>query len=237
MGRAFQVRKASMEKTAAARSKTYAKYGKEIYMAAKSGVPDPDMNQVLKRAIERAKKDQVSADVIHRAIEKAKGGSDDNYIAVRYEGFGPGSAQLVVECLTDNVNRTVAEVKTIFNKTGGKLGSVLHMFESKAVFTFKGTEDEILMILLDAGVDVSNYEIDEEYITLYADPTAYSEVRIALKNALPELEFEEDEIKWLPLALTELVGEKEQEQFQRLMDMLDELDDVQNVYHNVKQSE
>ena len=237
MGRAFQVRKASMEKTAAARSKVYAKYGREIYMAAKSGVPDPDMNQILKRVIEKAKKDQVSAEVIHRAIEKAKGGSDDNYIGVRYEGFGPGSSQLVVECLTDNVNRTVAEVKTIFNKTGGKLGSVLHMFESKAVFTFKGSEDEILMILLDAGVDVSNYEIDEEYITLYADPTAYSEVRIALKTALPDLEFEEDEIKWLPLALTELVGEKEQEQFQRLMDMLDELDDVQNVYHNVKQSE
>ncbi len=237
MGRAFEVRKASMAKTSAMRSKVYAKYGREIYMAAKAGVPDPEMNQVLKRVIERAKKDQVSADVIHRAIEKAKGGSEDNYIAARYEGFGPGSSQLVVECLTDNVNRTVAEVKTCFNKSGGKMGSVLHMFESKAVFTFKGTEDEILMILLDAGVDVSNYEIDEEYITLYADPTAFSEVRIALKNALPELEFEEDEIKWLPLAQTELVDEKEKEQFQRLMDMLNELDDVQNVYHNVNQSE
>ncbi len=237
MGRAFEVRKASMAKTAAARSKVYAKYGREIYMAAKAGVPDPEMNQVLKRVIEKAKKDQVSADVIHRAIEKAKGGSDDNYIGVRYEGFGPGSAQLVVECLTDNVNRTVAEVKTCFNKSGGKLGSVLHMFESKAVFTFKGTEDEVLMILLDAGVDVSNYEIDEEYITLYADPTAYSEVRTALKNAMPELEFEVDEIQWLPLAETELTTDKEKEQFQRLLDMLDELDDVQNVYHNVKLSE
>ena len=234
MGRAFEVRKASMAKTAAARSKVYAKYGREIYMAAKAGVPDPDMNQVLKRVIEKAKKDQVSADVIHRAIEKAKGGSEDNYIGARYEGFGPGASQLVVECLTDNVNRTVAEVKTCFNKTGGKMGSVLHMFESKSVFTFKGTEDEVLMVLLDAGVDVSDYEVDDEYITLYAEPTAYSEVRTALKNAMPDLEFEEDEIKWLPLAATELTDEKEQEQFQRLLDMLDELDDVQAVYHNIK---
>lgn len=234
MGRAFEVRKASMAKTAAVRSKVYAKYGREIYMAAKAGVPDPEMNQVLKRVIERAKKDQVSADVIHRAIEKAKGGSDENYTAARYEGFGPGTSQLVVECLTDNVNRTVAEVRTCFNKTGGKLGSVLHMFESKAVFTFKGTEDEVLMILLDAGVDVSNYEIDEDYITLYADASAYSEVRIALKDAMPELEFEEDGVKWLPLAASELTDDKEIEQFQRLIDMLNELDDVQEVYHNVK---
>ena len=129
MGRAHEVRKVAMEKTAAAKSKLYSKYGKEIYMAAKSGTPDPDTNQALKKIIEKAKKEQVTADIIKRAIEKAKGGSEDSYYDVRYEGFGPGNSMLIVECLSDNVNRTIATVKNCFTKTGGKLGvggSVLH---------------------------------------------------------------------------------------------------------------
>ncbi|PKK86812.1 MAG: YebC/PmpR family DNA-binding transcriptional regulator [Tenericutes bacterium HGW-Tenericutes-8] len=184
MGRAFEVRKVAMGKTAAAKSKVYAKFGREIYVAAKAGVPDPDMNAALKRVIEKAKREQVTADVISRAIEKAKGGSDDSYATARYEGFGPGTSQLVVECLTDNVNRTIAEVRTCFNKTGGKLGSVLHMFEQKAVFTFTGLT--------------------------------------------------EDEVAWLPLAKSALTDEKEKEQFERLINMLEELDDVQKVYHNIE---
>ena len=236
MGRAFEVRKVAMAKTAAAKSKVYAKFGREIYVAAKAGVPDPEMNAALKRVIERAKKEQVTADVISRAIEKAKGGADDNYQAARYEGFGPGSAQLVVECLTDNVNRTIAEVRTCFNKTGGKLGSVLHMFEQKSVFTFTGlTEDETLMILIEAGVDVKDYEVDEEYITVYGEPSQFNEIRTALKDAKPDLEFEEDEVEWLPLAKSSLNDDKEKEQFERLINMLEELDDVQKVYHNIEQ--
>lgn len=235
MGRAFEVRKVAMAKTAAAKSKVYSRYGREIYMAAKAGVPDPEMNPTLKRIIEKAKRDQVSADVIHRAIEKAKGGSDDNYTSARYEGFGPGTSQLVVECLTDNVNRTIAEVRTCFNKTGGKLGSVLHMFEQKAVFTFQGlSEDETLMILIEAGVDVKDYEVDEDYITVYGTPDQYNEIRSALKDAKPELEFEEDEVSFLPLATSTLTEEKEIEQFERLINMLEELDDVQHVYHNIE---
>lgn len=236
MGRAFEVRKVAMAKTSAAKSKIYSKYGKEIYMAAKAGVPDPEMNPTLKRIIEKAKKDQVSSDVISRAIDKAKGGSDDNYSSARYEGFGPGTSQLVVECLTDNVNRTISEVRTCFNKTGGKLGSVLHMFEQKAVFTFKGlTEDETLMILIEAGVDVKDYEVEEDFITVYGEPAQYNEIRTALKDAKPELEFEEDEVEWLPLASSSLTDSKEIEQFERLLSMLEELDDVQNVYHNIKE--
>ena len=235
MGRAFEVRKVAMAKTAAAKSKVYAKFGREIYVAAKAGVPDPEMNAALKRVIERAKREQVTADVISRAIDKAKGGADDNYAAARYEGFGPGTSQLIVECLTDNVNRTIAEVRTCFNKTGGKLGSVLHMFEQKAVFTFTGlTEDETLMILIEAGVDLKDYEVDEDYITIYGEPGQYSEIRTALRDAIPELEFEEDEVAWLPLAKSALTDDKEKEQFERLVNMLEELDDVQKVYHNIE---
>lgn len=235
MGRAFEVRKVAMGKTAAAKSKVYAKFGREIYVAAKSGVPDPEMNATLKRVIEKAKKEQVTADVINRAIEKAKGGADDNFAFARYEGFGPGASQLIVECLTDNVNRTIAEVRTCFNKINGKLGSVTHMFEQKSIFTFTGmTEDEMLMILIEAGVDIKDYEVDEDYLSVYGDPSQYSEIRIALRNAKPELEFEEDEVAWFPKTKVTLTDEKEKEQFERLINMLEEEDDVQKVYHNVE---
>src|SRR5690606_331116 len=122
MGRAFEVRKVAMAKTAAAKTKVYSKYGREIYMAAKAGVPDPEINLNLRRVIEKAKKDQVPSDIIKRAIEKAKGGVDENYTEVRYEGFGPGNTLIIVDCLTDNTNRTLTEVRTLFNKSGGKLG-------------------------------------------------------------------------------------------------------------------
>lgn len=234
MGRAFEVRKVAMGKTAAAKSKVYAKFGREIYVAAKSGVPDPEMNATLKRVIEKAKREQVTADVINRAIEKAKGGADDNFAFARYEGFGPGASQLIVECLTDNVNRTIAEVRTCFNKINGKLGSVTHMFEQKSIFTFTGmTEDEMLMILIEAGVDIKDYEVDEDYLTVYGDPSQYSEIRIALRAAKPDLEFEEDEVAWFPVTKVKLTDEKEKEQFERLINMLDEEDDVQKVYHNI----
>ena len=119
MGRAHEVRAASMAKTAAKKSKLYSRFGKELYIAAKNGVPDPDMNLALKRKIAEAKSNQVPADVIKRAIDKAKGGSDDNYDEARYEGFGPGNSTIIVDCLTDNTNRSITDVKTCFNKTHG----------------------------------------------------------------------------------------------------------------------
>ena len=117
MGRAHEVRAASMAKTALMKSKKYSKWGKEILEAAKAGVPDPEMNQVLKKTIERAKKDQCPADVIKRAIEKAKGINSGAMKETTYEGMGNGNVAVIVECLTDNVNRTVSAVRAAFTKT------------------------------------------------------------------------------------------------------------------------
>lgn len=241
MGRAFEVRKVAMGKTAAQKSKLYAKYGKEIYMAAKSGVPDPELNQSLRRIIEKAKKDQVSADVIKRAIDKAKGGSDETYTESRYEGFGPGNSLIIVECLTDNVNRTIAEVRNCFTKTDGKLGvsgSVLHQFNHQAVFSIPGlTEDEVLEILVLNDVDVTDIEAEENAVTILGDAKDFNLIRTAFLDHNPELEFETDEIMWLPIMETELTTDDDKAAFEKLLDMLNELDDVQDVYHNVKQGE
>ncbi len=237
MGRAFEVRKVAMAKTAAVKSKVYAKYGREIYMAAKSGTPDPETNQTLKRIIERAKKEQVPADVIKRNIEKAVGGTGENYTSVRYEGFGPGNSLLIVECLTDNVNRTIAEVRNCFTKTGGKLGisgSVVHQFNHQAVFVIKGlTEDEVLEILVLNDLDVSDMEADEEGVTIYSDATNFNAIRTALLDTNPDMDLDTEEIMWLPIMETTLDSEEDQEKFDRLTSMLDELDDVQDVFHNV----
>ncbi len=238
MGRAHEVRKVAMEKTAAMKSKLYAKYGKEIYMAAKSGTPDPETNQALKKIIEKAKKEQVTADVIKRAIDKAKGGSDENYSEARYEGFGPGNSMFVVECLTENVNRTIAVVKNCFTKTGGKLGvsgSVVHMFNHLAVLSMTGiTEDEILEILVMNDLDVSDIEVEEEGITIYGEANDFNKLRTAITDAKPEIEFTTEELMWLPIMESTLDDEEDRGKFDRLISMLDEIDDVQSVYHNIK---
>jgi YebC/PmpR family DNA-binding regulatory protein len=234
MGRAFEVRKVAMAKTAAAKSKVYSKYGREIYMAAKSGTPDPETNQNLKRIIEKAKKDQVSADVIKRAIEKAKGGADENYTEIRYEGFGPGNSLIIVECLTDNTNRTLTEVRTLFNKSGGKLGvsgSVLHQFEHRAVFQVSATEDQILEVLLEKDINVIEVENEENSVTIYAEPSEYANIREALGES--NLEVLQEEITFLPLQ-TVNISEEDLPKFERLVNGLDELDDVSNVYHNAE---
>ncbi len=238
MGRAFEVRKVAMAKTAAVKSKVYAKYGKEIYMAAKAGVPDPELNGQLKRVIERAKKDQVPSDTIKRAIEKAKGGSDETYSEARYEGFGPGNSVFIVECLTDNVNRTIAEVRNCFTKTGGKLGisgSVIHQFNHNAVFELNGTtEDAVLELLVENDLDVSDIESDEDSVTILAEASEFNNIRTALSESAPDLEVTTEEIMWLPIMTVELTESHDQETFERLMGMLEELDDVQDVYHNIK---
>jgi len=237
MGRAHEVRKVAMEKTAAAKSKLYAKYGKEIYMAAKSGVPDPELNANLKRIIQKAKKEQVTADVISRAIDKAKGGSDDNYTEARYEGFGPGSSTFIVECLTDNVNRTIAEVRNCFTKTGGKLGvtgSVVHQYNHQAVFTIPGlSEEEVLEVLVLNDLDADEIEADEDGVTVLSEASNYNAIKTAFLDQYPELEFDTDEIMWMAMIDAEL-SETDKEKYDRLMSLLDNLDDVQDVYHNVK---
>ena len=238
MGRAHEVRAASMAKTAAAKSKLNNKWSKIIYMAAKAGVPDPDLNQPLKKEIEKAKKEQVTADVIKRAIEKAKGGSQENYSPIRYEAFGPNNSMFIIDCLTDNVNRTYTAVRTAVTKCGFKLGapgSVAHMFTNTAIFSFTGLSDEeTLEVLLMADCDVTDIEYEDGITTVYASNTEYSKIRQALVEAMPGVEFLIDKTTLLPESYTTLTDEDDIRHFHRLMEQLDDVEDAQDVYHNVE---
>lgn len=237
MGRAHEVRAASMAKTAAAKSKLNNKYSRSIYVAAKSGVPDPELNLALKHEIEKAKREQVNADTIKRAIEKAKGGSMESYVPIRYEGFGPNNSMLIIECLTDNENRTLTAVKTALSRCGCKLGvagCVRHMFNYYAVFSFEGLSDEeALEAVMAADCDVVDIFNEDGVTTVYADSSNYQEVKQALLNAKADLVFLEDTTTYVPQTTVELTDEKEVAQFNRLRDMLDEIDDVQDLFHNI----
>lgn len=238
MGRAFEVRKAAMARTNAVKTKVYSRFGKEIYMAAKAGVPDPEMNQGLKQMIAKAKINQVPAEVIKRAIEKAKGGSDESYSSVRYEGFGPNNSNIIVDCLTDNVNRTVSEVRTCFTKSKSKMGvggSVAHMFDNVGILSFNYTDEgAVLDALVEHEVDVQDIEVEDEAMTVYVTPTSLYAAKTAIESLIPEVEFEVLENTMIPQERVKVEGE-DKEMFDRLMSMLDEIDDVQNVYHNVEE--
>ncbi|ROT98916.1 YebC/PmpR family DNA-binding transcriptional regulator [Marinobacter sp. R17] len=237
MGRAYQNRKDSMAKTANAKTKVYSKYGREIYVCAKQGGPDPDGNLSLRSLIERAKKDQVPTHVIDRALDKAKGGGGEDYSAARYEGFGPGQAMVIVDCLTDNPNRTFGDVRACFTKTKCKIGtqgSVSHMFDHCAIFAFAGEDEEaVLEALMEADVDVTDIESEDGKITVFAPNTEYAKARQALIEAFGEIDFDADEIQFLPQTTTPVTGE-DAEMFEKFLDMLNDLDDVQNVYHNAE---
>lgn len=239
MGRAHEVRKVAMAKTAAAKTKVYSKYGKEILIAAKSGVPDPDMNLTLRRIIEKAKKDQVPADIIKRAIDKAKSGVGEDLQALSYEGFGPGAATIIVSCLTDNVNRTFSDVRACFTKAKCKLGvsgCVSHSYAHVSILGVKGlSEDEALEILLMAEVDVKKIETEGDELVIYGDSTALYSIKDAIEEAKPGLEYTTEEITWMPEDEEYITLEGEdKELFDRLLNLLDEVDDVQDVYHNVE---
>ena len=234
MGRAHEVRAASMAKTALMKSKKYSKWGKDIFTAAKSGVPDPEMNQALKNTIARAKKDQCPADVIKRAIEKAAGTLSGAMKETTYEGMGNGNVAVIVECLTDNVNRTVTTVRSAFTKTGGTFGaSASYMFERKAYFRFKGmTEDEALEALLNAGVDVSDCSTDEHGFTVISgDPSTFQAISDALNAANPDLDYDVNEVSMIPSAKVTL-SDEQREKFEHMLEILRESEDVQTIYHN-----
>ena len=237
MGRAFEVRKVAMGKTAAAKSKLYARYGKELLMAAKSGIPDPEVNIALKQIIDRAKRDQIPSEVIKRAIDKAKGGTDENYLPMRYEGFGPEGSMFIVECLTDNVNRTIAEVRNCFTKTGGKLGingSVVFQFEHQSVFTIKElTEDDILELAIEKDLNIKQVEIEEDGVSIYGDASDYATIKQALDDTYPNIEYLTDAIMWIATNDVTLQSEDAKQQVEKLLNLLDQLDDVQDVYHNI----
>jgi len=240
MGRAYQNRKVSMAKTAGAKTKVYSRYGREIYVCAKSGGIDPNGNLALRRLIDNAKKEQVPTHVIDRAIEKAKGGGGEDYAVARYEGFGPGGCMIIVDCLTDNNNRTYNNVRQCFAKNGGKIGgpgSVAHMFDHQAVFVFKGDdEDAVLEILMMADIDVSDIENEEDMITVLTPNTEFFKTKTALTEAMPGIEFEIEDISYEPQTLASLNGE-DATIFDQLLTALNDCDDVQKVYHNAEISE
>ncbi|HED35139.1 MAG TPA: YebC/PmpR family DNA-binding transcriptional regulator [Gammaproteobacteria bacterium] len=237
MGRSFENRKASMAKTQGAKAKLYSRYGKEIYVCAKNGGADTDSNLSLRRLIEKAKKEQVPAHVIDKALEKALGGAGEDYEVARYEGFGPGGCMVIVDCLTDNNNRTYTDVRQCFIKNDAKIGApgaVSHMFDHQAIFAFKHDNDEeVLDALMSADVDVADIENEDGIITVLAPHTEFNNARTALLQSFPDIQFEIDEISFLPQTFTPIHGE-DLEMFDKFISALNDNDDVQNIYHNAE---
>ena len=237
MGRAYAVREAKIKKTGAARGKVYTNFAKEIYLAAKNGGVTPEGNPSLKRLIEKAKKDQVPADVIKRAIDKVSSGAGENYETLTYELFGPAGSTLMVECLTDNVNRSVSDVRAAVNKAHVKMGgqgSVSYMYDNLCTVGFKGlTEDEVMDTLISNDIDFVDMENNDGNILIYGNPNDLFKIKEAIASVKPNIEFTVDEISMLPKERITLTGE-DLEIFNKLLDLLDAVDDVQNVYHNVE---
>jgi YebC/PmpR family DNA-binding regulatory protein len=235
MGRKWNNIKEKKANKDANTSRIYAKFGVEIYVAAKSGEPDPESNQALKFVLERAKTYNVPKHIIDRAIEKAKGGSDENYDELRYEGFGPNGSMVIVDALTNNVNRTASDVRAAFSKNGGNLGvtgSVNYMFDETAVIGFEGkSADEALEIFMEADLDVRDILEEDDAVIVYAAPDQFHAVQEALKGAGIK-DFTVAEIMMLPQNEVTLEGDAKV-QFEKLIDALEDNDDVQQVYHNV----
>lgn len=216
-------------------SRIYAKFGREIYVAAKQGEPDPEVNQALKMVLEKAKTYDVPKHIIDRAIEKAKGGSDEDYDELRYEGFGPGGSMIIVDALTNNVNRTASEVRAAFGKNGGNMGvsgSVSYMFDSTAVIGLEGkSEEKVLELLMEAEIDVRDVFEEDGAVIIYAEPHQFHQVQEVLRNAGVK-EFTVAELTMLPQNEVTLEGET-LAAFEKLIDALEDLEDVKQVYHNV----
>ena len=223
------------ERTDAKRGKIFTKIGREIAVAVKEGGDNPNINNRLKDVIAKAKANNMPNDTIARSIKKAAGELGDiNYENIVYEGYGPGGVAVIVEALTDNRNRTASEVRHSFDKNGGSLGAtgcVSWMFERKGVIAIEKTagvdEDEVMLMALDAGA--SDVQTDEEVLEVITDAVSFSAVREALEKA--GLAFVEADVQMVP-ANTVNVSEETQENVQKLLDMLEDSDDVQNVYHN-----
>ncbi|MEO2035344.1 MAG: YebC/PmpR family DNA-binding transcriptional regulator [Planctomycetaceae bacterium] len=235
MGRSFENRKQSILKTSVQKSRLYARYGTQLYVVAKNGVADPESNPALRNLIEKAKRDQVPSHVIEKAIEKANGSGGEDFVAARYEGFGPGGCSVIVDCLTDNNNRTITDVRNCFNRTGSKLGptgSVAHLFDHLAVLSFAGhDEEQVLEAMLDADINLDDIECTDGKLTLFAPADEFYKAKTALLQAFPEIELEVQEISFLPRATTE-ISQQDQPMFEKFIDLLNDCDDVQDIYHN-----
>lgn len=221
----------------AARGKVFQKLAKEIMVAAKSGSPDPQTNAALRLAVDKAKAQNMPKDNIQKAIDKATGTTDGaNYETVRYEGYGPNGVAFMVDCLTDNRNRTASQVRSSFTKAGGNLGtdgSVSYMFERRGSIVIPGEYDEetMMMTALDAGA-LDFESVDNTYIITTAQDT-FTAVKEALEQADVK-EFLECELTYIPNMEVEL-DEESSEKVHNLVDTLEDLDDVQDVYYNLKE--
>ena len=228
---------ASKAKTGAQKAKVYSSYAKEIYQVAKQGGTDPNGNLSLRHLIKKEKKEQVPQEVIKRAIDKVNSGVDESYTSVRYEGFASGGATVMVDCLTDNVNRTVSLVRNAFTKSKGKMGvsgCVAHMYEHLAVVIVKDmSEDEAMEALLMNEVNAKEIEESDNNVSIYGDPADLYKIKDAILSSKPDAEFLVDEVTYLPNEMVTLDGE-DKENFEKLLNMLDDVEDVQKVYHNVE---
>ncbi len=238
MGRHFEVRAKAYAESAAKKSSTYMRASKEIYMAAKSGDPNPDSNLALRSAIEKWKGQSVPRDVIDRAIKKAAGGDAESYASGRYEAYGPGGSLFIIDTLSDNTNRALTEVRTAVTRKGGHLGSVIYNFTETGIFAFKGTNrDEVEEALILGDVDVREVnQVDEEYIEVLVEPDAFGAARDVL-GSLGITEFEKAEVCPIANDPITLDDPSDLRKFNELCDLLDEIEDVQNVYHNVELSD
>ncbi len=236
MGRKWNNIKEKKASKDANTSRVYAKFGVEIYVAAKKGEPDPESNRALKVVLERAKTYNVPKAIIDRALEKAKGSADENYVEQRYEGFGPNGSMVIVDALTNNVNRTAPAVRAAFNKIGGSMGvsgSVSYMFDETAVIGVSGKSlDEVMELMLEADVDVRDIIEEDDSVIVYAEPDQFHAVQEAFKGAGVD-EFTVAELTMLAQNYVTLDGDA-LKQFDKLIDLLEDQEDVQQVYHNVE---
>lgn len=221
----------------AARGKVFQKLAKELYVAAKSGTPDPDQNAALRMVVEKAKAANMPKDNIQKAIDKAKGaGANEHYDQIRYEGYGPSGVAVMVDCLTDNKNRTASFVRSTFTKKGGNLGtdgSVSYMFERKGSIVIPNTydEDEIMLTALDNGA--LDFENDGENYSITTSPEDMLKVKEALESAGIE-NFLESEVTFIPNMEVEVTDDEQKEKVLELIEQLEDIDDVQSVYFNMK---
>lgn len=239
MGRAFEYRKARKMKRWGNMSRTFTKIGKEITMAVKAAGPDPDANSRLRALMQNAKAANMPKENVERAIKKAISKDEGNYKEVVYEGYAPFGIAIVVETATDNTTRTVANVRSYFNKAGGSLGtsgSLSFLFEHKSVFKVKEKEgvelDELELELIDFGVD--EMDRDEDSIMIYGPFEEFNNIQKYLEDN--GFEIESAEFERIPNDTKEVTAEQ-REAIEKLIERFEEDDDVQNVFHNMKEEE
>ena len=226
-------------KSDAQRGKIFTKLGRELAIAVRSGGANPDANSRLKDVIAKAKASNMPNDNIARSIKKAAGeGEGSNYEEITYEGYGPGGVAVIVDAATDNRNRTAGDIRHYFDKFGGNLGqsgSVSFMFNKKGIILIEKTsgisEDDLMMEALDAGAE--DFTAEEEYFEIQTDPADFSKIREALEKK--NYEFMEADVEMIPTVMTRLTDAKHIELMDKLVENLEDMDDVQNVYHNWEQ--